>query len=661
MKLLVLSLGTGSILFNDDERVELNKSEGEEKFVKQKEYVWKKLKNKELAYRTAKYKMQNGEIYSSPFVAEPLIETFQPDVVLLIGTVRSCWTSFYVNFKSRNDVEQGVVDRLLDYELKDAIDIKGDELNGIEKNIQEIMDQNISIGKKLNKDIKVYVSLIRYGLDDKQLGENYNKLTEKLEKLLEGNDGEDVETEIEVAFDITHSFRSMPIYNLVIINYFRQLSRKKIRISHVYYGNLDVSSEADGAKVVDLADIVDVLNLTSGVKEFINTGNATSLLKDINEEDDFTNQLIQFNGAMQINDRKGIQQSLKNMLSYEFKGDDNALVDAKKLIRDKLREEFPNDITSKGDVKQEQKEKADFQIRLAEWCLNTGRVGLASAIAKEAFRSFLVMIYEPKQERYEIEDARKRAEQMFGNRIKNDKESELFNKYKAVEFKARKIRNTYAHNLDGEGEVIDYEESKVTVGIYINTIKEIMCLNENELQITNASENASGDKIAILMIKEYETQQEEQLLNAVKEKMEKKGWKLFRLKNSSLNNGILFEIPSSGNTGEVRELSKIITLKIEEFLDSNQSESLHTLSIIWGNDIDEKLCKNCSVLIKSYMESKYENDVSINFNKFADSSEGTLANFETGFVWNVDAKKLLDDDEQYILSKKLDNYIVKKV
>ncbi|MBQ5559542.1 MAG: hypothetical protein IIT46_07160, partial [Lachnospiraceae bacterium] len=199
------------------------------------------------------------------------------------------------------------------------------------------------------------------------------------------------------------------------------------------------------------------------------------------------------------------------------------------------------------------------------------------------------------------------------------------------------------------------------VGIYINTIKEIMCLNENELQITNASENASGDKIAILMIKEYETQQEEQLLNAVKEKMEKKGWKLFRLKNSSLNNGILFEIPSSGNTGEVRELSKIITLKIEEFLDSNQSESLHTLSIIWGNDIDEKLCKNCSVLIKSYMESKYENDVSINFNKFADSSEGTLANFETGFVWNVDAKKLLDDDEQYILSKKLDNYIVKKV
>ena len=56
------------------------------------------------------------------------------------------------------------------------------------------------------------IDLTKYGINEKQLKENY-AIIKGIENKLKRN------VKYEVAFDITHSFRSLPIYNLIVFNY----------------------------------------------------------------------------------------------------------------------------------------------------------------------------------------------------------------------------------------------------------------------------------------------------------------------------------------------------------------------------------------------------------------------------------------------------------
>ena len=78
--------------------------------------------------------------------------------------------------------------------------------------------------------------LLRYGISDEQLWENYEFLSRAWQGL-------DKNETYDVSFDITHSFRSLPIYNLSLLDYQRQIADYKISISHVYYGNAEISRE----------------------------------------------------------------------------------------------------------------------------------------------------------------------------------------------------------------------------------------------------------------------------------------------------------------------------------------------------------------------------------------------------------------------------------
>ena len=63
---------------------------------------------------------------------------------------------------------------------------------------------------------------------------------------------------------------------------------------------MEVSRELGNAYIVDLKDLVNVLDLTSAAAEFKNTGNAVSLLKMLQSDDEMKEILENFDIAEQV-------------------------------------------------------------------------------------------------------------------------------------------------------------------------------------------------------------------------------------------------------------------------------------------------------------------------------------------------------------------------
>ena len=209
-KVLILSLGTGSYALDDEKRALQNDDE----------YVFKQ---KHSAYRKANYEI-NGNTYSDiPYVAEPLIVETQPDEIVVLGTVKSTWSGLYLAFAEDTNHMKQDFKRLREFDtgktvVKDGetqkeslfgLGTSGEDLNLIEKEIDDIFAES-NLFQKMCGKIKTRVFLLRYGIDQNQLEENYHRLGRIRELFM------DKDTEYEVSFDITHAFRSMSIYNLII-------------------------------------------------------------------------------------------------------------------------------------------------------------------------------------------------------------------------------------------------------------------------------------------------------------------------------------------------------------------------------------------------------------------------------------------------------------
>jgi len=105
-------------------------------------------------------------------------------------------------------------------------------------------------------------------------GQNENELWEIFDKVLEQIDKGD-----EIIFDITHSFRSIPMLALIILNYAKFI--KKCEIRGIYYGAIEAVGkeikdieESDIAPIFDLTPFVRLLDWTVGIDRFIETGDA---------------------------------------------------------------------------------------------------------------------------------------------------------------------------------------------------------------------------------------------------------------------------------------------------------------------------------------------------------------------------------------------------
>jgi len=87
-----------------------------------------------------------------------------------------------------------------------------------------------------------------------------------------------VETQDEIILDITHAFRSIPMFAFAVAAYLRQT--KRINIKHIVYGAFEARQLLDKeelAPVFDLSLLLDLLDWLSATDHFINRGDPMAL------------------------------------------------------------------------------------------------------------------------------------------------------------------------------------------------------------------------------------------------------------------------------------------------------------------------------------------------------------------------------------------------
>lgn len=429
-------------------------------------------KTPESALETLVYKNTNYSIYhagnneyveyESNFVAEPIIEIFEPDEIFVLGTVKSVWYQLFASFITENNEDQSYKD--MD-EYKNLVEIAKDETLGYETNtekLREINEQiqtqfsvlkNEGVCKKFSgKALNVNILITKYGIDEKELQENYTIIKEIEEKLK-------ADERYEVAFDITHSFRSLPIYNLIIFNYIKNITRFSLDITNIYYGNLDVKREINYAPIVDLKDLVKVLELTSGVAEFKNTGNASSILQLMEKEDNLKQVLEDFDVAAQVNAFDLIIDNLSCLIEECYKKEESMQHDRytgmKEMIIKVLESKFfGKDIDSTNAVKQ--LPVMELKFLLTEWFFNQNRIGLGIATGLEALRDLNTPVFmkthgfSSEEERRYRENAEAEfiriAERLKEQDSRNDLEDAVVDIGCSLK-EYKQIRNIFAHSL----------------------------------------------------------------------------------------------------------------------------------------------------------------------------------------------------------------------
>lgn len=93
----------------------------------------------------------------------------------------------------------------------------------------------------------------------------------------------EIKQDDKIWFDITHSFRFLPMLNMVLINYAKFL--KNITVEKITYGNYEGrDKEKNNSLIVDISSLSRLQDWTSAVNEFINNGSSRQLSKIIKNE-----------------------------------------------------------------------------------------------------------------------------------------------------------------------------------------------------------------------------------------------------------------------------------------------------------------------------------------------------------------------------------------
>lgn len=376
-------------------------------------------------YRRASYHLGEENLGEYSFMAAALYETQNIDKVILIGTAHCMWEEVYRYFQEKNG---GVVDEDVYCEIAEHCEATTSKSELYIPHAKEI---EAAIGKD------AHLALIRYGVNEEEINENINIILQ-LNQLLSTGD--------ELIVDVTHSFRSLPITIMNLLLYLRNVSSKNIRISHIYYGMIEMSKEYGYAPIVDLKKILKLNDWIVGAMAFKQYGNAYQIAGLIQQED---------TDVMNLNHLYAISQETQSLRALMKKDFDSMLPEmiVKPVVKDFL-----------NNFKGTEQDPARFQYQLAQWQFKHMNYTAALISLQESILSYACQLakHDPfdKDERQKIKDV-----------ICNDKEFIPF-ELRGVYFEITKNRNVVAHALESDfssGKIIEsLRTSLITAGKYIN-------------------------------------------------------------------------------------------------------------------------------------------------------------------------------------------------
>ncbi len=257
----------------------------------------------ERSYRLARYRMEgSNKEYKTPFVAAALMEELRIDKIILIGTRKSIWEDVYGYFTEKNNAKVDE-DYWLDLVEKTTSEdrtklITGDGFLKTEEaldNYIKYLRQDASGGSRC--------ITIEYGLNTAELWRNFGVFME-IEKLLESGD--------EVYLDITHAFRSIPIFMYLMMDFIDTLQSGKIKLSGIYYGMLDIIREMGHAPIVDLGPLFTISKWIRATHSFVNYGNGF-LMADLIKNTQLQKTIRNISEQVSINYLVDLRKEIKDL------------------------------------------------------------------------------------------------------------------------------------------------------------------------------------------------------------------------------------------------------------------------------------------------------------------------------------------------------------
>jgi CRISPR-associated Csx2 family protein len=312
-------------------------------------------------YRHVKYSIDNNT-YESPFVSAVISQHYNITDRIIIGTARSMWEELYRYTCVKNQV---AIDEDYYFGLADFV-IKSNhktELNQIDLG---------PIEKCLGGKSKCV--LIPYGLNLEEQFQIFNKISSSLDNTLELND--------QIILDITHSFRSLPLYSTAVINYLNDVHEKKAKVTHVLYGMLDAMSEFDNiAPIIDVSSTVELNQWSKAAFAFREYGKGY-LLADLLEGKE-SEMIVTFSDAIGINYLSEIKSRLPNFQSLSKQEIKNEFA---KWLLPSVMSSFVDRLQKVGQIQHL------FQFELAKWHYEKKNYSAAFIVFVESLITYVCYI-----------------------------------------------------------------------------------------------------------------------------------------------------------------------------------------------------------------------------------------------------------------------------
>ena len=298
------------------------------------------------SYKTTKYRFeQSGNEYECSFLASAIAEEYNVDKIFLIGTVKSMWDEVYNHFGNKNGIfDNNIWETIAEYRLNDKVNSKSELELPCQKEIA------IALGKGS------MAVLIKYGLNSDEIRENSDIIL-GLEQYLKVGD--------EVIVDITHSFRSLPMYVMNLLIFLKDV--KHITISHICYGMLEVCRELNYSPIVEMKGLLIVNSWISGAYSMLEFGNAYKIAELVKGIDaGLSTRLKEFSDVKNLNHLTLLEQQCQKLQAIR---DNPNLPQIAQMVVTPVIQEFLNQVQPQK-TDNEQYGHSTFQYRLACWHKN---------------------------------------------------------------------------------------------------------------------------------------------------------------------------------------------------------------------------------------------------------------------------------------------------
>lgn len=308
--------------------------------------------------------VKDGGDVTNEFISLAIRERYDIDKIILIGTKGSVWENIYHYLTGKEDETFVKLQRTCsNYTLKEELDQK-------EPTVPSIADMD-KIEEALGEESKII--LITFGCNEAAQRYNAERIMD-LEKYIDNKD--------EVYVDITHSFRSLPMYLMNCLIYIQRV--KNIKISKILYGMREPG--IDYVPVVELNSALDIYDWISGIDALINYGNGYVIYEKLQQshskkDQKYAEDIANYSDVFNVNSISDIKPEINRLKKLKVEDMESKM--GQLALRSVIKECKRLDAKSEEPI-------SSYLLELSRMQFERRNYGIAFLALKEAIIYYIV-------------------------------------------------------------------------------------------------------------------------------------------------------------------------------------------------------------------------------------------------------------------------------